>query len=101
VIGAYVLAGELAQAGGDYARAFAAYEHAMGESVRRSRAFARGVAMSLVPRSRPGLWALTRGAQLVSLLPVSLSRTLAKLNTKGARLHDSMRYTEYATPVGE
>ncbi|MBV9321381.1 MAG: FAD-dependent monooxygenase, partial [Mycobacterium sp.] len=27
VIGAYVLAGELAQAGGDYARAFAAYEH--------------------------------------------------------------------------
>jgi 2-polyprenyl-6-methoxyphenol hydroxylase-like FAD-dependent oxidoreductase len=96
VIGAYVLAGELAQAGGDYARAFAAYEREMGESVRRSRAFARGIAMSLVPRSRPGLWALTRGAQLISLLPVSLSRAVAKLNTKGARLHDSMPVPDYA-----
>ena len=95
VIGAYVLAGELAQAGGDYPRAFAAYEREMLDSVRRSRTFARGVAKTLVPNSRAGLWALTRGAQLISALPSGVSKAVAKLNTKGARLHDSMPYKEY------
>jgi 2-polyprenyl-6-methoxyphenol hydroxylase-like FAD-dependent oxidoreductase len=99
VLGAYVLAGELAQAGGDYERAFAAYEREMGEPVRRSRAFARGVAVSLVPKSRAAVWALTRGAQLVSALPAGVTKAVAKLNTKGARLHDSMQYKEYSTPV--
>ena len=99
VLGAYVLAGELAQAGGDYERAFAAYEREMGEPVRRSRAFARGVAMSIVPHSRAGVWAMTRAAQLVSALPAELTKAVAKLNTKGARLHDSMQFKEYSTPV--
>jgi 2-polyprenyl-6-methoxyphenol hydroxylase-like FAD-dependent oxidoreductase len=98
VLGAYVLAGELAQAGGDHERAFASYEREMGEPVRRSRAFARGVAKSLVPRSGPGVWALTRGVQLISLLPAGLTRAVAKLNTKGVRLYDSMQFKEY-TPV--
>jgi len=99
VLGAYVLAGELAQAGGDYERAFAAYEREMGEPVRRSRAFARGVAMSIVPQSRAGVWAMTRAAQLVSALPAGLTKAVAKLNTKGARLHDSMQFKEYSAPV--
>src|SRR5271169_7070830 len=99
VLGAYVLAGELAQAGGDYERAFAAYEREMGEPVRRSRAFARGVAMSIVPHSRAGVWAMTRAAQLVSALPAELTKAVAKLNTKGARLHDSMQFKEYSAPV--
>jgi 2-polyprenyl-6-methoxyphenol hydroxylase-like FAD-dependent oxidoreductase len=98
VLGAYVLAGELAQAGGDHERAFASYEREMGEPVRRSRAFARGVAKSLVPRSRAGVWALTRGIQLVSLLPAGLTKAVAKLNSKGVRLYDSMQFKEY-TPV--
>jgi 2-polyprenyl-6-methoxyphenol hydroxylase-like FAD-dependent oxidoreductase len=95
VLGAYVLAGELARAGGDHQRAFASYEREMGESVRRSRAFARGVAKSLVPRSIGGVWALTRGAQLISMLPAGLTRALAKLNTKGVRLYDSMPVPDY------
>jgi 2-polyprenyl-6-methoxyphenol hydroxylase-like FAD-dependent oxidoreductase len=99
VLGAYVLAGELAQAGGDHERAFASYEREMGEPVRRSRAFARGVAKSLVPRSRAGVWALTRGAQLISLLPAGLTKAVAKLNTKGVRLYDSMQFKDYTTPV--
>lgn len=40
VLGAYVLAGELAQAGGDHVRALITYEQEMGEPARRSRAFA-------------------------------------------------------------
>jgi 2-polyprenyl-6-methoxyphenol hydroxylase-like FAD-dependent oxidoreductase len=96
VFGAYVLAGELARAGGDHLRAFAAYELAMREPVRLSRAFARGAAKTIIPGSRAGVWALTRGAELVSRMPAPLSRTLAKLNTKGVRMHDSIHVPDYA-----
>jgi 2-polyprenyl-6-methoxyphenol hydroxylase-like FAD-dependent oxidoreductase len=96
VLGAYVLAGELARAGGDHLRAFAAYELHMREPVHLSRAFARAAAKSIIPGSRAGVWALTRGVQLVSLMPGSLSRGLAKLNTKGVRLYDSMPVPDYS-----
>lgn len=95
VLGAYVLAGELARADGDHLRAFAGYELQMREPVHRSRAFARGAAKGVIPGSRLGVWALTRGAQLVSLMPGSLSRALARLNTKGVRMHDSMPVPDY------
>lgn len=96
VLGAYVLAGELARADGDHLRAFAAYELQMRDPVHRSRSFARGAAKGLIPGSRAGVWALTRGAQLISAMPGSLSRSLAKLNTKGVRMHDSMPVPDYA-----
>lgn len=95
VLGAYVLAGELAEADGDHLRAFAGYELQMREPVHRSRSFARGAAKGIIPGSRIGVWALTRGAQLISAMPGSLSRSLAKLNTKGLRMHDSMPVPEY------
>jgi 2-polyprenyl-6-methoxyphenol hydroxylase-like FAD-dependent oxidoreductase len=96
VVGAYVLAGELARADGDHLRAFAAYELQMREPVHLSRSFARGAARSIIPGSRAGVWALTRGVQLVSMMPGSLSRALAKLNTKGLRMHDSMQVPDYS-----
>lgn len=96
VLGAYVLAGELARAHGDHLRAFAAYELQMREPVHRSRSFARGAAKGIIPGSRAGVWALTRGAQLISAMPGSLSRSLAKLNTKGVRMHDTMPVPDYA-----
>jgi 2-polyprenyl-6-methoxyphenol hydroxylase-like FAD-dependent oxidoreductase len=96
VLGAYVLAGELAQANGDCARAFAAYEQQMADPVRRSRALARTMAKSLVPSSAAGVWALALGAQLISMLPAGLTKALANLNAKGVRLYDSMRYRDYA-----
>ncbi|MCV7377793.1 FAD-dependent oxidoreductase [Mycobacterium alsense] len=96
VLGAYVLAGELARADGDHLRAFAAYELQMRGPVHLSRSFARGVARGLIPGSRAAVWALTRGVRLVSLMPGSLSRTLAKLNTRGVRMHDSMPVPDYS-----
>lgn len=96
VLGAYVLAGELVEADGDHLRAFAAYELRMHEPVHRSRTFARGAARGIIPGSRIGVWALTRGAQLISAMPGSLSRSVAKLNTKGIRMHDSMPVPEYS-----
>ncbi len=95
VLGAYILAGELIAAGGDHLRAFAVYEQEMAETVRRSRTFARGAAKAVVPGSTAAVWAVTRGAQLVSLLPAPLTRVVAKLNTKGVRMHDSMRVPSY------
>ncbi|HEY7592899.1 MAG TPA: FAD-dependent monooxygenase [Actinophytocola sp.] len=97
VIGAYVLAGELAAAGGDHERAFPAYEREMAAIVRDSRAFALGAARFLIPRTRLGVWSLMQAARLVSLLPARLSRALAKLNDKGVRLHDSMVVKDYGS----
>ncbi|MFD4636721.1 FAD-dependent monooxygenase [Lentzea sp. NPDC058436] len=94
VLGAYVLAGELA-AGADHEAAFARYENEMRDVVHRSRAFALGMAKTLIPSSRLGVWGLTRGAQLLTALPSWLVRPLAKLNSKGVRLHDSMRVRDY------
>jgi 2-polyprenyl-6-methoxyphenol hydroxylase-like FAD-dependent oxidoreductase len=96
VLGAYVLAGELARAGGDHLRAFAAYELQMREPVHLSRSFARAAAKGIIPGSRAGVWALSRGVQLASRMPAPLSRALAKLNTKGVRMHDSMQVPDYS-----
>ncbi|MGH3635621.1 MAG: FAD-dependent oxidoreductase, partial [Mycobacterium sp.] len=67
--------------------------------VRHSRAFARGAAKTVVPGSRVAVWAVTRGVQLVSVLPTPLTRVLAKLNTKGVRMHDSMPVPDYGVPM--
>ena len=96
VIGAYVLAGELARASGDHVAAFAAYEKQMREPVRLSCAFARGAAKGVIPGSAATVWAMIRGMQLVSLLPASLTRTVAKFNTKGVRMYEAMRVPDYS-----
>jgi 2-polyprenyl-6-methoxyphenol hydroxylase-like FAD-dependent oxidoreductase len=93
VIGAYVLAGELSQHSHDVA--FARYESEMRDLVHASRAFALGVAKTLIPTTRLGVTALTRGMQLVTSLPSWLVRPVAKLNSKGVRLHDSMHVKDY------
>lgn len=94
VVGAYVLAGELSR-GDSYTAAFARYEHEMRELVHASRKFALGTAKTLIPATASGVWALTRGAQLFNALPTWLVRPLARLNTKGVRMHDSMRVRDY------
>lgn len=95
VLGAYVLAGELAAAGGDHTRAFPAYEREMLDLVRQSRAFALGAAKALIPTSKAGVWGLVAGARLLSALPASVGRAVAKLNDKGVRMHDSMTVKDY------
>jgi hypothetical protein len=70
----------------------------MGEPVRRSRAMASGIAKGLIPNSRAGIWALTRGAQLISMLPARVTKAIARLNTKTVRLYDTMHYKEYSAP---
>ncbi|MED5813489.1 FAD-dependent monooxygenase [Mycolicibacterium sp. 050232] len=90
VYGAYVLAAEMVRAGDDYAAAFAAYERTMLGPVVNSRKLARVNAKTVVPMSDLGIRALVGGGRLISLLPIGLLQSLARLNTKGVRLYDTM-----------
>jgi 2-polyprenyl-6-methoxyphenol hydroxylase-like FAD-dependent oxidoreductase len=96
VVGAYILAGELAAAGGDHERGLAAYEAEIGDYVRRSRAFAIGAAKRIVPGNRFDLWALLTGVRLMARLPVALTTAATKLSSKGVRLHDSIALKDYS-----
>jgi 2-polyprenyl-6-methoxyphenol hydroxylase-like FAD-dependent oxidoreductase len=95
VVGAYVLAGELARAGGDHERAFPAYERAMARHVRGSRAAALSAAKTLIPASRLGVQGLAHGARLISALPAGPGRALLRLVTRSSRLYDSMTVEDY------
>lgn len=96
VVGAYVLAGELAAAGGDHVRGFAAYERAMTGYVLRSRAFALGTARSLIPGSRFELWAQAQAMRLLGAAPAWLARGITNLGRKRVRLHDEFVIRDYA-----
>ncbi|MGY9063838.1 FAD-dependent monooxygenase [Streptomyces sp. CAS3] len=100
VLGAYVLAGELARTDGDHERAFPAYERAMAEHVRGSRAVALSAAKTLIPTSRLGVRGLAQGVRLISALPAGPSRALLRLTTKSGRLYDSVRVEDYAPTPG-
>jgi 2-polyprenyl-6-methoxyphenol hydroxylase-like FAD-dependent oxidoreductase len=59
IVGAYVLAGELAtarMAKGDYTAAFARYQREMREAVARAQKFANGANGFLLPKSRTQMW---------------------------------------------
>jgi len=56
VVGAYVLAGELAEADGNYALAFQRYESLMRDFVKRCQGIADGGTDWFVPRTRFRLW---------------------------------------------
>jgi 2-polyprenyl-6-methoxyphenol hydroxylase-like FAD-dependent oxidoreductase len=98
VVGAYTLAGELAAAGGDPARAFPAYEAALGEYVRSSRAFAVTMAKRIVPTSRAMTWAMTAGVQLFTALPTGLARRIGAAGATG--LHESVAVRDYPELTG-
>jgi 2-polyprenyl-6-methoxyphenol hydroxylase-like FAD-dependent oxidoreductase len=96
VYGAYVLATELTRAGGDHVEAFAAYERAIAEPVQYSRKLARAAAKTVVPGSRFGVHALTGVARLISALPLGLTQSVVRLNSRGIRLYDTMPVPEMA-----
>ncbi|MDT8912313.1 FAD-dependent monooxygenase [Amycolatopsis sp. PS_44_ISF1] len=96
VLGAYVLAGELASAGGDHVRAFDAYEKEMKDVVRKSRAFAQSDLRTIIPATSFGVRAFVYGARLVSAMPAGVAKVMAKLNSGGAGTYESVRIRDYA-----
>ena len=95
VVGAHVLAGELAAADGDHVRGFAAYERTMADYVRRSRKFALQAARHLVPNSRFGLWMQTAVLRLLTRLPTPAARAITSLGRNNVRLHDTVVLKDY------
>lgn len=99
VYGAYVLAAEMVRAGDDHAAAFAAYERTLLPRVEGSRKLAAVNAKTVVPMSGWGIRALVGAGQLISLLPLSVTQALARLNTKGVRLYDTMPLPTWPAPL--
>ncbi|MDQ4502584.1 FAD-dependent monooxygenase [Sinomonas sp. ASV322] len=95
VVSAYTLAEELARADGDHVRAFAAYERAIGEYVRASRAFALRAARTVVPATGLQVWAVVTGVRLVSRMPPPLARAFTALGLRGVRVHESVVLPDY------
>lgn len=105
VLGAYVLAGELARAGGDHEIAFPAYERAMRGHIRGSREVALRAARTLIPGSRLGVSGLVGATRLLSALPAGPARAFLRLSTKSARVYNAMTVDDYGVretlPTGE
>jgi 2-polyprenyl-6-methoxyphenol hydroxylase-like FAD-dependent oxidoreductase len=99
VYGAYVLAAELARADGDHTAAFAAYERTMMPSVLGSRRLARVNAKTIVPATRWGVRALVGIGRTVSVLPLGVTQSIARLNGGGVRLYDRMPLPEMPVPL--
>jgi 2-polyprenyl-6-methoxyphenol hydroxylase-like FAD-dependent oxidoreductase len=69
VVGAYVLAGELAAAGGDHRAAFARYEQQMRAYAARCQEMGDGVAKLMIPGNRVMATVLNRYYKLIPYLP--------------------------------
>ncbi len=92
LIGAYILAGELKAADGDYKAAFAAYEQEFKPFVEQKTKEARGTGMQLVPNSATLLWIRNQVLKLLSS-PL-LSRFVARM-TYGRMFRESFVLKNY------
>jgi 2-polyprenyl-6-methoxyphenol hydroxylase-like FAD-dependent oxidoreductase len=69
LVGAYVLAGELAAAQGDYQMAFARYESEMRGYVQANQQFAVGAVKDFAPQSRMQIWFRNLMLRILPYLP--------------------------------
>jgi 2-polyprenyl-6-methoxyphenol hydroxylase-like FAD-dependent oxidoreductase len=60
MVGAYVLAGELKEAGGNYKTAFKKYEDIMKPLIESKQKLAQSFAGKLIPKSKWGIWLRNR-----------------------------------------
>lgn len=67
MVGAYILAGELKEANGDYITAFKNYENIFKPFMQRKQKIAQNFAKSLVPKSKLGIWWRNTITNLMSL----------------------------------
>jgi 2-polyprenyl-6-methoxyphenol hydroxylase-like FAD-dependent oxidoreductase len=94
VMGAYVLAGQLAEHGGDAASAFAAYEQEISPYAQRSRTSASKIAKKLIPRSASDVRMMAMGLRLFKALPAGLAKVVAKAD-ETMRTHDGVVVRDY------
>ena len=89
IVGAYVLAGELREANGDYAAAFAKYEATMREFAVEAQKLAEGVSW-FIPANRLKLWLSSRMWSMMS------EKTMRKLMVEQpARIANLVQIKDY------
>ena len=76
VIGAYLLAAALRDAGRDHVRAFNRYQDTMREPVARSRRIAPATMKTLIPATRRQVWLTIESMRLIPRLPTTIQRRL-------------------------
>jgi len=76
VVGAYVLASELAASSGDHVRGLAAYEQALRPAVEHSLTIGPAALKTLIPRSHLQVWATAQAIRLLPRLPAPARRRL-------------------------
>jgi 2-polyprenyl-6-methoxyphenol hydroxylase-like FAD-dependent oxidoreductase len=69
--GAYILAGELKLANGDYKAAFTQYENIFKPFISKKQKSAEGFAKSFIPKSNFGIWIRNQALKLMSLSFIS------------------------------
>jgi 2-polyprenyl-6-methoxyphenol hydroxylase-like FAD-dependent oxidoreductase len=95
IVGAYVLAGELREAGGDHTAAFLAYENQMRAFVRRNSAVAPTTMKTLIPRTPLQVWLTPQAIRLLTRLPLAIRQGLLSLQAGPARAIGAMTLKHY------
>jgi 2-polyprenyl-6-methoxyphenol hydroxylase-like FAD-dependent oxidoreductase len=91
VVGAYVLASELAAANGDHGRGLAAYEQILRPAVQQSQRIGPFVLNTLIPRSGIQLWAMAQAIRLLPRLPRPARRWLTSYGGGPAAMLDAVK----------
>jgi 2-polyprenyl-6-methoxyphenol hydroxylase-like FAD-dependent oxidoreductase len=97
VVGAYLLATELAVSGGDHLRGLAAYERALRPAVRHSQTIGPSVLKTLIPRSRLQVWATAQAIHLLPRLPRPARRLLTSFGGGPAAMLNVVKLREPST----
>jgi 2-polyprenyl-6-methoxyphenol hydroxylase-like FAD-dependent oxidoreductase len=102
IIGAYVLASELAVAGGDHIQGYPAYEQALAPVVNRSRSIGPTVLKLIIPGSRTQIWVTAQAMRAIPHLPAPLRRRLTSFGGDAAAMLNEarLRRPEDLRPLG-
>ncbi|EMD24124.1 FAD-dependent monooxygenase [Amycolatopsis azurea] len=98
LVGAYVLAGELAAASGDFSAAFSRYEAEMRPYIEKNQALAKTALSGIIPRSRAFAWINTRMIKLMPYLP-GRNRVLEQMARPVREAANALVLKDYATAV--
>lgn len=98
VVSAYLLAGELARAGGDHTEAFARYETGIRTYARGCQKVADGAGPFLAPRTRRGMWIRRHAHRLLTHGP--MARWLDRMTVKAAAAIELDDYPALLTETG-
>jgi 2-polyprenyl-6-methoxyphenol hydroxylase-like FAD-dependent oxidoreductase len=97
VVGAYVLASELAAARGDHVRGLGAYEQVLRPAVKESQRIGPATMKLLIPRSRIQLWAMAQTMRLLPRLPAPARRRLTSFGGGPAAMLNAVQLRDPKT----